>query len=128
MRTMASLALLVFGVLAFVIKGADPVQAACVHNKAHYPIFVNFRCGSRSGNNWTIYFGEHQCCPGEGGKVYVRVAGAHAGKEIDNRECRVDVGAHGWVTVYQDGKHITVKSRYQDGSDRMECSSTIVGD
>ncbi|MCB2227873.1 MAG: hypothetical protein KQH53_14435 [Desulfarculaceae bacterium] len=102
--------------------------AACVYNRAHSPIYVVFDCGPGCSNNWTIHPTYHKCLPGKPGVVAVRVMDAANRGEIGDGVCVVKVGAHGWVTVYQDGKKVTVKSKHKDSALREECSTTIVRD
>ena len=100
--------------------------ASCVYNKAHSPIEVNFSCGSGCENNWTIHPSYHQCRHGKAGTVAVRVMDADDKNELDDGACVVKVGAHGWVTVHQKAKKITVRSKHKDGSVRQECHTWIV--
>ena len=48
--------------------------------------------------------------------------------EIDDGSCSVKVNDHGWVSISQDGKKITVKSKRKSGSVKGKCTMKIVGD
>jgi len=114
-------AILVFmaGLVVF-LGGAGSAQASCVYNKAHSPIEVFFVCGSGCKNVWVIHVDDHKCRPGKSGRVSVGVMDAEA-TEVNWGPCHVKVDEHGWATVYQDGKTVTVKSKHKDGSVREEC-------
>ena len=88
---------------------------------------MDFDCGAFCHNVWTIPPSGHKCRPGKGGKVTVRVMDRNDRDQIDDDNCQVKVDKHGWVTVYQDGKKVTVKSKHKGGLVREECHLNFVG-
>ena len=94
--------------------------ASCIYNKAYYPIETALYCGGACQNEWTIHVDDHKCRPGKGGHVNVTVLDPEADNRISDW-CEVEVDKHGWVSVQQHGKHVTVISKHKDGSHRQEC-------
>ncbi len=118
----------VFGlVLLFSLGVAGSAWASCIYNKTKQPVYITLDCGFACSNGWRISPSKRECRPGKGGSVLVNVMNTSGEKPIDDGFCEVNVNDHGWVSIYQDGKNVTVKSKDKNGSVRERCTMKILG-